>query len=228
MPAVSKSTVPTWRIRCEERLVRVHVLHALHARLLRPLGEQAAADVQPLRREHVPRRHALDEAGDDQHAEHDDAEQDAEPPARDEDADDQRDDRDADAAQVEGQQRPPRRVPLEHDLLAGMQVHAANATRPACELVFVLWIGTGWRRNSGSGGRWRRSPPKSGATRARSRTGSTSTASSRPTQRGARRGAPSTAKNSSRSSSRAAACVRSRPRSVAAPARSATGSADTA
>ena len=55
----------------EDRLVGIDVLHALDARLLRRLGEDPAADVQPLGRDHVARRDALEQADEQHEREHD-------------------------------------------------------------------------------------------------------------------------------------------------------------
>ena len=148
----------------EQRLVRVDVLHPLHARLLRALGEQAAPDVEPLRGQHVLRRHPLHEAHDHQDREHDHAEQDAQRPARGQDADHQRDRGDRDAAQVEEEQRPPRRVPLEDDLLAGVQVHGAerypSGDRTSVRIMGgdrTTATGAAARRGAVAPGAWRRS-----------------------------------------------------------------------
>jgi hypothetical protein len=106
-----------------QRLVGVDVLYAVDARLLHALGQQAATDVEPLRGDQVSRRHALEEAERENGGDQRGAGQYAEHEAREQPDDDRDRQRSADAADVEGQQRPPRRVPLEHDLFAGMQVH---------------------------------------------------------------------------------------------------------
>ena len=74
--------------------------------------------------------------------------------AGDQRADHGRDGDDHDAADVEQQHRPPRRVPLEHDLLARMQVHGGTlspAYPSATRTSVRLWTATGCRRAAGRG-----------------------------------------------------------------------------
>ena len=129
VPAVSKSTVPTRRMRSSSRLIRVDVLHAVDAGLLHPLGEDPVADVEPLRGDHVDRGHALDEAIEQQ--QHEQRRRATRTPVngahgeRDDDADGERPERGGD---VEAEQRAPRRVALEDDLLAGVQLHGGKPT----------------------------------------------------------------------------------------------------
>jgi hypothetical protein len=81
-------------------------------------------DVEPLRAHEVGRRHALDEADDEEEAEERGAHEHADHDARDERDDDAHDRRGDDAADVQGQERAPGRVALEHDVLARVQLHA--------------------------------------------------------------------------------------------------------
>ena len=125
MPAVSKSTVPTRRSR-EQRLLRVHVLDAHDARLLGRLGQDPVPDVQALARDHVARRPALDQADEHQHDQGDHADDDREPGAEDQQAEHHEHGHDQRAHDVEAHDAAPRRVAVEHLLLAGMQVHAGT------------------------------------------------------------------------------------------------------
>src|SRR4029079_5339295 len=107
----------------EQALVRVDVLDAVDPGLLDALGEDAAPDPQALRRHDVvradPPQEADDEDEDDAHDEYDRADRGL---AR--DADHDADDHGrADAVDVEAEDAPPRRVALEDDLLARVQVH---------------------------------------------------------------------------------------------------------
>ena len=155
VPAVSKSTVPTCMIRWNSdcsvltfctRCMRVSCV--VLERIPRRMCSRS-------RRDHVARRHALDEADEHHEREHDGAERAiASAGARGERADRPRDGRDAHAADVEPSTRPPRRVPLEHDLLAGMQVHAANAT-PRTSQSGNAHRSTASRTGSGSSKSWR-------------------------------------------------------------------------
>ena len=111
-----------------QRLLGVDVLHAVDARLLLVLGEQAAPDVEPLRADQVRGGRAPDQP-EHQHERHQhEADHDAERDAADQRDHDRHGHGGGHAPDVERQQRAPTRMPLEHDLLAGMQLHARTLT----------------------------------------------------------------------------------------------------
>src|SRR3954447_9527851 len=109
-----------------DRLVRVDVLHAVDARLLHALGEDPAADVEPLVGHHVGRPDPAYEADHEHERDQHYADKDADGGAhgqRDDRADQCRAD---DAPEIEREQRPPRGVAFEDDVLAGVQLHGRN------------------------------------------------------------------------------------------------------
>src|SRR4051794_32725409 len=114
------------------RLLGVDVLDADDARLLDVLGQDPGADVQPLGADDVARGDALDQAGQDVQA-HDDGEgHDADRVRHGEPQDRADDERDGQPPDVEAQDAAPRRVALEDDLLARMQVHGAASLSSTC------------------------------------------------------------------------------------------------
>src|SRR4051812_36311134 len=110
-----------------QRLARVDVLDPVHARLLHALGEDAPPDVQPLVGDHVVGCPAPDHAHHEHQADQDHAHGDPDGHAR-RDRDDYGDhDRAEEPTDIEREHRPPGRMALEHDLLAGMHVHGAGS-----------------------------------------------------------------------------------------------------
>jgi S-adenosylmethionine synthetase len=122
----------------ERRLVVVDVLHPLQAGLLDVPGDDAALDVEAAGRDRVVDRDALDEPGDDHRRDSNDGDDDDEPrvgvPVGDvaDEADQEGDHQDdQQSLEVEGEDRPPRGVALEHDLLTGCQTerHGGSIVR---------------------------------------------------------------------------------------------------